>query len=231
MSFEHNLLISVLKTTKEGIGLTKDVNVASKLPTGVCMRLLQKMQNENLLFLKGDTVEAHSEGRLKIAVKAAAMGADIQEISNNLGWQEFEEIAAVALKTNGYAVTNNVRFKHGDRRWEIDVVGCRKPLVVCIDCKHWQHAIAQSALRKIVEAQIERTRALAEALPSPKLKLECAQWEKAKFVPAVLALFPCAFKFYYEVPIVPVLSLQDFICQLPMHIDHVKVLSHSYAKL
>ncbi len=221
----------MLKKTKEGSGLIKDVNTGAKLPQEVCMRLLQKMQNENLLFLRGDAIEADTESRLKIAVKAASLGGDIQEISNHLCWQEFEEIAAVALKTNGYTVTNNVRFKQGDRRWEIDVVGCRKPLVVCIDCKHWQHSIAQSALRKIVEAQVERTEALAEALPNPKLKLECAQWAKAKFIPAILALFPSAFKFYYEVPVVPVLSLQDFICQLPIHLEHVKVLSHAYAKL
>lgn len=231
VSFERNLLISVLKSTKEGSGLLKDVNTGAKLPAEACMRLLQKLQNENLLYLQGDKVQTTEENRIKIAIKAASLGADIQEISHHLCWQEFEKIAAVALKTNGYTVYNNVHFKQEDRRWEIDVVGCRKPLVVCIDCKHWQHSITQSALRKIVEAQIERTEALALALPNPKLKLECAQWDKAKFVPAILVLFPSAFKFYYEVPVVPVLSLQDFICQLPMHLEHVKVFSHAYSKL
>jgi Holliday junction resolvase-like predicted endonuclease len=231
LSFERNLLISVLKITKEGSGLIKDVNTGAKLPTDVCMSLLQKMQNENVLYLKGETIKADSESRLKIATKAASLGGDIQEISNNLCWQEFEEIAAVALKANGYTVTNNVRFRQGNRRWEIDVVGCRKPLVVCIDCKHWQHSIAQSALRKIVDAQIDRTQALAEALPNPKLNLECSKWERAKFIPTVLALFPCAFKFYYEVPIVPVLSVQDFIFQLPVHVNNVKVFTQTYAKL
>ena len=111
-------------------------------------KLLAKLQNEGLIYLKQDSVEVESNGRLKLAVKAVSLGADVEHISNLLCWQEFEEITAFALKNNGYIVSNNVRFKNATRRWEIDVVGCKKPLVVCIDCKHWQHAIAPSALKK-----------------------------------------------------------------------------------
>ena len=229
--FENNMLTSVLKSTQNGKALIKDVNFNTMLPHDTCIRLLQKMQNEGLVYLKGDTIEVNGENRLKIALKAANLGADIQEISHHLRWQEFEAIAAIALKANGYTVTNNVRFKHGNKRWEIDVVGCRKPIVVCIDCKHWQHSIAHATLRKIVEAQIERTHALSEVLPNPKLRLECIQWEKAKFIPAILALCPSAFKFYYEVPVVPVFSLQDFIAQLMVQLDHVKVFAKTHTKL
>lgn len=231
MSVERSLLISVLKLTKEGPTLTKDVNIDAHLPSSACTSLLQKMQNENLIYFKGDTIEADSQSRLKIAIKAAQLGADLQRISDLLRWQEFEEIAAEALKINGYTVHNNVRFKHGSRRYEIDVVGCRKPLVVCIDCKRWQHAIAQSALRKIVEDQSQRTQALADSLPNAKLPLECSKWDRAKFVPAVLSLMQGAYKFYYEVPIVPVLSLQDFIDQLPLHIENVKVYPKKFTTL
>jgi Holliday junction resolvase-like predicted endonuclease len=189
------------------------------------------MQNENLVYLKDGCVEMDSESRLKLAIKAITSGADIQAVSNLLCWQEFEEIAALALKANGYTVAKNVRFKHGGRRWELDVVGCRKPLVVCIDCKRWQHAISQSALRRIVESQTLRTEALADSLPNPALNLECARWEKAKFVPAVVSLMQSAYKYVFDVPVVPVLSLQDFICQLPIHICDVKFYSRTFPKL
>jgi Holliday junction resolvase-like predicted endonuclease len=231
LSVERNLLISVLKLTKEGPALTKDVNIDAHVPSEACMMLLQKMQNENLVYFKGDTIEADGEGRLKIAVKAAQLGADLQRIGDLLCWQEFEEIAAEALKINGYTVYNNVRFKHGNRRYEIDVVGCRKPLVVCIDCKRWQHAIAASALRKIVDEQCQRTHALADSLPNAKLQLECSKWDRAKFVPAVLSLMQGAYKFYYDVPIVPVLSLQDFIGQLPLYLENVKVYPKRFSTL
>jgi Holliday junction resolvase-like predicted endonuclease len=231
LNVERNLLISVLKLTKEGPALTKDVNIDAHIPSEACSFLLQKMQNENLIYFKGATIDADGQSRLKIAIKAAQLGADLQRIGDLLRWQEFEEIAAEALKINGYIVYNNVRFKHGSRRYEIDVVGCRKPLVVCIDCKRWQHSIAASALRKIVEEQSRRTEALADFLPNAKLQLECSKWDRAKFVPAVLSLMQGAYKFYYEVPIVPVLLLQDFIGQLPLYLENVKVYPKKFSTL
>ena len=138
----------------------KSVNQDARIPSTVTLKLLDKLQNENLIYLNSGNIEVDSESRLKLAVKAASLGADVEHISDLLCWQEFEEIGALALKNNGYAVQNNVRFKRGGRRWEIDVVGCKKPLVVCIDCKHWKHAIAPSTLRKMVDDQIDRTHAL-----------------------------------------------------------------------
>jgi Holliday junction resolvase-like predicted endonuclease len=235
MSVERNLLISLLKLTKEGPILIEDVNKDARIPSIVSSKLLDKLQNENLIYLKSTSVEVDSDSRLKIAIKATALGADIEHISDLLCWQEFEEIAAMALKNNGYIVQNNVRFKHEGKRWEIDVVGCKKPIVVCIDCKHWQRAFASSVLKRIIDLQAQRTRALAESLPNIALKLECAKWEKAKFIPAVLSLIPSAFKFYDKVPVVPVLQLQDFICQLPAYTEELrfypktfKTLSHDF---
>jgi Holliday junction resolvase-like predicted endonuclease len=231
MSLERNIVISLLKLTREGAVLIESVKKEAKIPSTVAWELLEKLQNENLLYLKTDMVEVDSTGRLKLAVKAASLGADIQNISSLLGWQEFEEIAAIALKTNGYKVYNNLRFKHGGRRNEVDVVGCRKPLVVCIDCKCWQHAIAPSALKKIVEEQAQRTHALKDVLPNAKLSLECTKWEKAKFIPAVLSLMPGAYKFYYEVPVVSVLQLRDFISQLPLYVETLKSFPKKFSLL
>ena len=231
LSIECKLLISVLKLTKETSALIEDVKKDARLPSSVCWNLLEKMQKEGIAYLKADSVEIDSTSRLKLAIKAASLGADIQNISDLLRWQEFEEIAAIALKNNGYTVHNNVRFKHEGHRWEIDVVGCRKPLVLCIDCKRWQRAITPSALKKIVKEQTQRTQALSDALPNTKINLTCTQWETAKFVPTVLSLIPSAFKFLDHVPIVPVLQLQDFTNQLPLHTEKVRVFCKKFGKL
>jgi Holliday junction resolvase-like predicted endonuclease len=231
MSIENNLIISLLKLTKEGPALIENVKNDTRIPLATTMKLLEKLQTEGLVYLKHDTIEADANLRLKLAVKAEAQGADVERVSNLLHWQEFEAIAAATLRKNGYAVSNNVRFKHAGRKWEVDVVGCRKPLVICIDCKHWQHAIAPSTLQKIVDAQVERTRALADSLPNISLKLECAKWSDAKFVPSILSLFPNSFKFYGEVPIVPILQLQDFINQLPAYTGSVKFFHRSFNSL
>jgi Holliday junction resolvase-like predicted endonuclease len=231
LSVERNLVISILKLTKEDAVLIETVNKDAKVPSAIALELLEKMQNEELIYLKNGAVKATSTGRLKLAVKAASLGADIEYISHLLCWQEFEEIAAFALKSNGYTVQNNVRFKQAGRRWEIDVVGCKKPLVLCIDCKHWQHSISASALRKIVDEQTQRTHALADILPNVKLQPECVKWEKAKFLPAVLSLMPNSFKFYHEVPVVPVLSMQDFISQLPLYVETLKFIPKTFTTL
>jgi Holliday junction resolvase-like predicted endonuclease len=231
MSVESNLVISTLKLTKNGAALIENVKRDAHVPLTVAYKLLQKMQNDNLINLQDGTIQIKTTGRLQLAVKAVGLGADIEVISNLLCWQEFEEIAAYALKNNGYTVQNNVRFKHGGRRWEIDVVGCKKPLVICVDCKHWGHAISASALTKIVTSQVDRTEAFADFLPTPKLQMSCIQWGKAKFVPVVLSLVQGAYKFVHEVPVVPVLRLQDFIHQLPLYTEELKVYPKTFPSL
>jgi Holliday junction resolvase-like predicted endonuclease len=231
MSVELNLIISILKMTKEGFVLIENVNKDARIASAVAWELLEKLQNENLIYLKPDRVEVDGGCRFKLAVKAAALGADVEQISDLLCWQEFEEIAAIALKNNGYVVQKNLRFKNGTKRWEIDVVGCKKPLVICIDCKHWQRAISSSALRRIVDLQSQRAKALADSLPSVNSKLDCVKWEKAKFIPAVLSLIPSVYKFYEKVPVVPVLQLQDFICQLPAYTEMLKFFPKTFKKL
>lgn len=231
MSVECNLLISLLKLTKEGPVSNELVKKEAHLPTATTKKLLEKMQNEGLVYLKQGIVEVEDGSRLKMAIKAVSLGADVENVSNTLCWQEFEKIAALALKSNGYAVSNNVRFKHAGHRWEIDVVGCMKPLVVCVDCKHWQHTIAPSALRRIVDSQVERTAAFADSLPTPSLNLECTSWSEAKFVPAILSLLPSSFKFYDKVPIVPILQAQDFLNQLHCYIGSLKFFTRSFSSL
>jgi Holliday junction resolvase-like predicted endonuclease len=231
MSVERNLIISLLKLTKEGPVLTELVNREAHLLSATTLKLLGKLQNEGLVYLKQGSVGAESGGRLKLAVQAISLGADVEHVSSLLCWQEFEEITALALKNNGYAVSNNVRFKQSGRKWEIDVVGCKKPLVICVDCKHWQHAIAPSALKRIVDSQVRRTCALADSLPNPSLKLECTRWSIAMFMPAVLSIMPSAFKFYDKVPVVPILQLQDFLNQLPAYTETLRLFTKTFNTL
>jgi Holliday junction resolvase-like predicted endonuclease len=231
MVIERDLLISLLKLTKDGPVLTKSVNQEARIASDIARKLLENLQNEGLLYLKDDSVEVNNDNRLRLAVKAVSIGADVEHVSILLRWQEFEDIAAVALERNGYVTAKNVRFKHGGRRWEIDVVGCRKPIVLCVDCKRWQRGVKPSALGKIVEAQMERARALADTLPSPALKVACVKWNKAKFVPVILSLVPSRFKFYDGVPVVPVLQLQDFLVQLPAYMESVKYFTKEFGHL
>lgn len=222
MNIERNLIISVLKLTRNGPIANEIVSKDARIPSQIVNDILKKLQKDGLVYLRDKVVEADGVQRLKLAVRAIRLGADLERVSGFLDWKEFENIAAIAFELNGYSVKKNLRFKHGGRRWEIDIVGCKKPLVVCVDCKHWHHGMYPSALRKIVEAQVERTFALAESLPRLASEIECTSWEKAKLVPAVLSLVKGRFKFYHNVPIVPVLQLQNFLSELPAHADTLR---------
>jgi hypothetical protein len=214
---ERNLIIAILKLTKGGATSHELINKQAKIPSEDAQKLLQKMQDDGLVYVREDAIELESAQRLKLAVRALSLGGDIEQVASFLSWQEFEEMADLALAENGYSVRRNLRFKHAGRKWEIDVVGCRKPLAICIDCKHWHHSLRPSAIKEIVKEQIKRTKALAEALPNPTIRIECAKWERVKFIPVVLSLMQGAAKFYEKVPVVSVLQLQDFVNGLPAY--------------
>lgn len=222
MDIERELIISILKLTKNGpIGIEL-VRKDAKIPSAIAEDLFKKLQNDGLLYLQNKVIDVDSLKRLKLAVHAIELGGDVERVSGFLDWREFENIAAIAFERNGYSVARNLRFKHAGRRWEMDIIACKKPIVACVDCKHWHHGMYPSAIRRIVEEQVERTSALAEFLPKLSEKIECTSWSRVKLVPAILSLTTIRSKFYNKVPIVPVLQLQDFISQLPAYVDSLK---------
>jgi Holliday junction resolvase-like predicted endonuclease len=228
---ERNLILSILKLTKNNEVLVVDVKTDARVASNIAENLLDKLQSEGLLILTQNCVNVDGGKRLQLAVKAVSLGADVESVSNFLQWKEFESIAATAFADGGYEVVQNLRFKHNSRRWEIDVVGCRKPVVVCVDCKNWHHGLSPSVLRRIVKAQVERTLALADALPALVLNLECAKWSSAKFIPVVLTLMSSRFKFCDNVPVVPVLQLRDFLCQLPVEVESLTYFQKDFVHL
>ena len=231
MSIERNLIITVLRLTENGLASHELINKQAKIPSSLSQRLLHTLQNEGLVYVRKGRIEVDSFNRLKLAVRAISLGADPEHVSGFLQWKEFEGIAAAILERNDYTVGRNLRFKHAGQRYEIDVIACKKPLAICIDCKHWRHGIRPSALRTIVKEQVERARALAECLPSPAIKIECVSWDEFKIVPAVLSLVAVNAKFVEDVPVVPILQLQDFLGQLSAYADslkHFSVVSHNF---
>lgn len=219
MSIEREVLISILKLTARGPVSYESINKDANVPLSVVQKLLQKLKKEGIVYVDTHFIAADSGQRLKLAVYAMRSGADLERVSDFLGWKEFEDLATIALIQNGYAVNKNLRFKYGSRRWEIDVVGSRKPLIVCIDCKHWTRGLTQASLKRIVKEQVERTSALAKCLSSFMGKIEGASWNTVKLIPAILTLTTARFIFYENVPIVPVLKLRDFMDQLPIYAD------------
>lgn len=226
---ERNLIIAVLKLTKGDPVSHELINKEAKIPLKLAQRLLDRLQNEGLIYSQGGFIEVDSINRLKLAVQAINLGADSERVSGLLQWKEFEAISALILERNGYVAARNLRFKHAGRRWEIDIVAYRRPLVICADCKHWRHGISPSRLRSVVREQVERARALAECLQDSTIKIGCSSWSSANAVPAVFSLTANGVKLFENVPVVSIFQLQDFLGQLSAYADsleHFSVVKH-----
>jgi len=218
MAVERDLLVSVLKLTRDGLVQRELISKDARVPTQVADKLLGKLSQARFIQWKGNAIEASSHQRVKIAIRAVKLGADLERTCNFLQWSEFENIAAGAFEANSFTVIKHFRFRWAGRKWEIDILGCKEPLVACVDCKHWRRGWRRSAIIRAVESQVERTQALTEAFPSLYKEVGMANWKRATLVPVVLSLVPGPFKFYNNVPIVPILQLQNFLNELPAHV-------------
>lgn len=215
-------MVSVLKLTKCEPAAKYLVAKDAGIPVQVADQFLKRFCESGLIQMNGNIIEASSNQRVKIAIYALNLGSDSERVCRFLEWIEFENLVAEAFEAYNFFVKRRFRFTWRGRKWEIDILGCRKPLVACIDCKHWTYGWRKSAITKAVEAQVLRTKVLAEAFPSLKDELGLTEWRKATLIPVVLSLFPGPSKFYKEVPVVPILQFQDFVNELSSHIESVK---------
>lgn len=228
MTVERNLLRSILKLTKRGPIEKTLISRDAQIPVQIVDDMLKDFSKAGFIQLRGKVIEASLNQRVKIAIHAVRLGADFESVCNFLEWNEFEKIAATTFEFNHFNVIKGLRFKSAGRRWEVDVLGCREPIIVSADCKHWHHGWTKSAITKTIDAQMKRTQALANAVPTLREKMGLADWKEATLIPMVLSLFPAPLKFHRNTPVVPILQLQDFLNELPAHIDSM---THFFAHL
>ncbi|KYH42838.1 MAG: restriction endonuclease [Candidatus Bathyarchaeota archaeon B63] len=221
MIVEREVLISVLNLTKNGKARIKDVIRDAKVSTQAACQILDRNMASGILRIAGSAVMATPEQRLRIAIKAVSLGADVERVCKHLRWEEFEEISAIALEANGFKVKKHFRFVWNRKRFEIDLVALKRPFVVCVDCKRWCQGWMGAASRKVAEKQIERTRILAEASAKLAKKIGIDGWDQACFVPVIVSLLPSISKFHKASPIVPIIQLRSFIQAMPAHLDEI----------
>lgn len=160
-----------------------------------------------------------------MAVRAIELGADVERVSRFLRWDEFEKLSILIFENNDFQVIRNLRFSWMNKRWEVDVLGIKNPIIISADCKHWHKGWSGASSIRATEKQVERTRALAEASISKALRSRIGinEWRHAYFIPIILSLAPSKYKFYEKTPIVPILQLKDFLQNIIVYIDEVKV--------
>ena len=222
MFAEREILVSVLKLTAEGSADIKEIVMDAKVPFQVACHILDRYELSGLLRLSGSKIIVIPEQRLRIAIKAADLGADVERICKYLSWEEFEDISTLAFEVNGWVVKKHFRFRLDDRRFEIDLLALKRPFIVCADCKRWRRGWMGAASRRAAEEQIERTRLLAENSLKIIDRLGIVGWGRACFIPLIISLFPSTSTFHEGSPIVPIIQLRNFIQEMPAYIDQIR---------
>ncbi len=228
MSTITTTIISLLKQTRSGPANEKLIAMDINLPVNIVNNILNVLHESGLIEYNNELIELSSNQRVMLAIHAINQGTDIERVCRVLEWKEFENFAARALEANNYIVQRNLRFKASGRRWEIDVVATSEPIILCVDCKRWRRGWGNSAIRKIIELQMQRTKILAATLNSFQRKINLDSWKQAILFPVILSLYPGPVKFYNKVPVVPILQLQNFLDEFQ---GHTRELIHFQANL
>ena len=207
--------IALLHETKQN-SACKTREVVAK--SGICWSVIEdslfQLEMVGALTLAGDEIRITPGQRLRIAELAMTRGSDPERIARELKWQEFESLVGQILSREGYATSNHFIFKHSARKYEIDVLGAKEPLVLCVDCKHWRRGWARSRIFAAAQNQLLRAQSLSEVFAFYEKKHHITSWWSVRLLPVVLALADVSSKLVDGVPIVSALRLRDFLCRV-----------------
>jgi Holliday junction resolvase-like predicted endonuclease len=206
----RDLLLALLQKTRDSTASLESLREMVRITDEAFTASLLQLKGQGILDITDDMISASLDQRLKLAVTAVKSGADFERVSKWLGWLEFEEMVAYTFEENGYRVKRRYRFQTEGRRWEIDVLAMKKPLIVCAECKHWAKGLGNMTARRIVEGHMEKVRVMSEHASELK-RVKLSGWGKTTFLPMTLSLIPARNKIYRKIPVVSVFELPRFL--------------------
>jgi hypothetical protein len=132
---------------------------------------------------------------------------DLETVSEESVWQNFERLAGFIFEKNEFAVNVNTVKTQNRKRRQYDVIARKRDRTILVECKKWAGSRYRlSALKRAVLQHKERT-----------AFYETIMHEDA--VPVIVTLIEEEILVYEGVPIVPVLRLDSFISELDNHPD------------
>jgi len=200
--------ISAIAPETTLIDFQASAGIASR---SVAKCLLDFLSLNGIGSTSGHIVMFGGSDRLKAAALALQMGCDVEQVSERLSWQDFEQLASQVLLSLGYKTQTNIRFRKP--RMEIDVVGANSGFAIIVDCKHWRRNNL-SAISSYSRKQAVR----AERLVRSDRKISQA-------VPVVLTLHAESVSFMNGIPIVPIFRFRSFIMDVKGFLPKIYVIS------
>jgi hypothetical protein len=132
---------------------------------------------------------------------------DLERVSEESVWQNFERLAAFIFERNDFCVRVNTVKTLQKKRRQYDVIAWKQGRTFLVECKKWAGSRYRlSALKSAILQHKERT-----------LFYESVTNEHA--VPVIVTLIEEEIHVFEGVPIVPVLKLNSFIAELDNHAD------------
>ena len=205
----HKLIIRGIKAIIPGGISEHDFAIASEMDEFSAKELLQIFVQNGIGRLDESSFEFQDSDRISASVFAIRNCATIEDVSEFLSWQNFEQLVSHILDENGFDVQKNLILTKP--RMEIDVVGIKLGISILIDCKHWKR-MTQSALNDIVSKQIERVKSYVE------------KTESISAIPVIVTLHQEKVDFVKQVPIVPIMELSSFLDEFYGNLDKVKTI-------
>ena len=127
---------------------------------------------------------------------------DLEIVSEEIIWQNFERLAAFIFEKNDFRVTVNTVKTWNKKRRQYDVIARKSDQTFLVECKKWAgNRYRLSALKKAVEQHNERTTFYNN------ITHEGA-------IPLLVTLIEEEIRLYEGVPLVPVQKLNSFIHEL-----------------
>jgi hypothetical protein len=132
---------------------------------------------------------------------------DLEKVSEESVWQNFERLAAFIFEKNDFRVTVNTVKTSNKKRRQYDVIARKSNQTFLIECKKWAgNRYRLSALKRAIVHHKERT-----------TFYENTTNEDA--IPVIVTLIEEEIRVYEGVPLVPVQKLNSFINELDNHAE------------
>lgn len=219
MPAQRDILIALLENTQKKPVDSSTLREMIRVTDEAYSTYMTHLTSNGLIDEELGNITASLNQRLELAIKAVQAGGDLERVSRALGWLEFEEIVARIFEENGYDVKRRFRFQAGGRRWEIDILATRRPLIVCAECKHWAKGLGNTTARRIAEIHLEKVETLSRSVRGLKGRMGIEGWGQATMIPMALSLQPARERIYRRIPVVSVYGLPGFLSEFEAQMD------------
>jgi len=127
---------------------------------------------------------------------------DLEKVSKEIIWQNFERLAAFIFEENEFQVKINTVKTFAKKRRQYDVIAKKNNQTFLIECKKWAgNRYRLSAIKRAIIQHKERTEFYKNVTSEDA-------------IPIIVTLIEEEIQFYEEVPIVPILKLNSFLNEL-----------------